>query len=152
MEIAKKKKKKTGEMPEMTEIDKVDTANQQKENNEKKAEPNYNLPEEKGHWEKYKLYYLVFGSLFLTTVIILISNSKTNSQIRKINAYLQLGGNNYSSSSFSSEFNSPSEMTNYLHRLKTEPFPEYVKEKVKKEIEKIQRGSFGGQTKENREE
>ncbi|CAG8719586.1 7788_t:CDS:2, partial [Ambispora leptoticha] len=136
----------------MTEIDKVDITNQQKENNEKQADPNnYNFPEEKSHWEKYKLYYLVGGSFFLTTLIILISNLNTNKQIRKINSYLQLGGNNYSSSSFFSDLDSPS-MTSYSRRLETEPFPEYVKKRVKKEIKKIQRGSFGGQTKENRED
>lgn len=47
--------------------------------------PDNNFPPEKGHWEQYQLYYLVFGSFFLTLVIILISNSTTNSQLRKIN-------------------------------------------------------------------
>src|SRR3954471_25081442 len=55
--------------------------------------PDNNFPPEKGHWEQYQLYYLVFGSFFLTMVIVLISNSATNSQVRKINnrlTYLEL--------------------------------------------------------------
>lgn len=49
-----------------------------------KKESSDNIPEEKSHWEKNKLYYLVGGSFFFTTLIILISNSHTNSELRKL--------------------------------------------------------------------
>jgi len=51
--------------------------------NNKERSNNY-YPSEKTHWEKYQIYYLVFGSFFFTTVIILISNSNTNKEIRKL--------------------------------------------------------------------
>src|SRR5947208_1638942 len=86
MDDAEKTIAKKSEMSKkITEIDKAGITNQQKENNEKKADTNYNLPEEKSHWERYKLYYLVFGTFFVTTLIILISNSTTNEEIGKIN-------------------------------------------------------------------
>jgi SpoVK/Ycf46/Vps4 family AAA+-type ATPase len=48
-----------------------------------KESDNY-YPKEKSHWQKYQIYYLVFGSFFFTTLIILISNSNTNKEIRKL--------------------------------------------------------------------
>src|SRR5437016_4548889 len=124
----------------------------EKINNQKKNSNNYYYPAEKSHWEKYQLYYLVFGSFFFTTLIVLISNSKTNKQIRKINERLdeKIYSSYYSSDLFG--LDSSSKMRDYLSRLKNEPFPDYVKERVKEEIGKIQRGSFSSQTKENREE
>ena len=56
---------------------------QKKENRD-----NYYYSAEKSHWEKYQLYYLVFGSFFFTTLIVLISNHNTNNQIKKINKKL----------------------------------------------------------------
>jgi len=53
---------------------------------------------------------------------------------------------------YSSGFGFSSKMRKYLSRLKSEPFPDYVKERVKEEIKKIKRSYFGGQTKESREE
>ena len=111
----------------------------------KESNDNY-YPAEKSHWERYKLYYLVFGSVFLLLVIILISNSKTNEQIRKIND--RLDRKTYSSLGFGYS----SKMTDYLSRLKKEPFPDYVKERVKEEIRKIQGSFSGGQTRETKEE
>ena len=111
----------------------------------KESNDNY-YSAEKSHWEKYKLYYLVFGSFFVTALIILISNSNTNKQIRKINE--RLDGKIYSSFGFGYS----SKMTDYLSRLEKEPFPDYVKERVKEEISKIQGNFSGGQTKESREE
>src|SRR4051794_23898191 len=114
---------------------------------EKEKSNQYYQPE-KSHWKKYQLYYLVFGSFFVTSLIILVSNSNVNKQIRKINQLLNI---NYSSpSNFGLDFSS--KITDYSSRLKNEPFPDYVKERVKEEIEKIKRSSFGGQTKESREE
>jgi len=111
----------------------------------KESNDNY-YPAEKSHWERYKLYYLVFGSVFLLLVIILISNSKTNEQIRKIND--RLDRKIYSSLGFGYS----SKMADYLSRLKKEPFPDYVKERVKEEIRKIQGSFSGGQTRETKEE
>lgn len=45
---------------------------------------NDNIPKAKNHWEKYKLYYLVGGSFFFTTLIVLISNSRTNDELKKL--------------------------------------------------------------------
>ena len=118
--------------------------------NKKKDNENEKIsyyPSPKRHWKKYHVYYLVFGSFLVTTLIILISNSNINEEIRKING--RLDGKVYSSDLLGLGFSS--KISDYLFRLKTEPFPDYVKEKVKEEIEKI-RGSIGGQTKEGREE
>jgi ATP-dependent Lon protease len=54
-------------------------------------------------------------------------------------------GRGYSSFDFESKIN------DYSSRLNSEPFPDYVKERVKGEINKIKK-SFGGQNKEVREE
>lgn len=59
--------------------------NSEQYNKQEKERDGYYYPPQKSHWEKYKLYYLVFGSFFFTTLIILVSNSNTNKQIRKIN-------------------------------------------------------------------
>jgi hypothetical protein len=56
---------------------------------------------------------------------------------------------------YSSDFSGlgfSSKMRNYLSRLEKESFPDYVKERVKEEIRKIQGSFLGGQTKESREE
>ncbi|CAG8435226.1 5939_t:CDS:2 [Ambispora gerdemannii] len=58
------------------------------DNNSEKEKNNYYCPPEKSHWKKYQLYYLVFGSFFITSLIILIGNSNVNEQIRKINQRL----------------------------------------------------------------
>ncbi|CAI2187245.1 6728_t:CDS:2 [Funneliformis geosporum] len=50
------------------------------------------------------------------------------------------------------EFNFESKVDGYSSRLKSEPFPDYVKERIKGEIEKIKKNFLGGSTKENREE
>jgi hypothetical protein len=118
----------------------------EKNNNQRKETDNNYYPNEKSHWEKYQLYYLVFGSFFVTAVIILISNHSTNKQIRKINE--RLNGQIYSSFNFGSS----SEMSDYLSRLKKEPFPDYVKKRVEEEIRKIQGSFFGDKEKESREE
>lgn len=91
------------------------------------------------HWKKYHLYYLIFGSFILTLIIILISNFSIISQIRKFNS---------EEDSFSFE----SKTEGYLARLKNEPFPDYVKERIKEEIRKIKKNFFGSTTKEIREE
>jgi hypothetical protein len=60
----------------------------EKNNNQRKeADSNY-YPNEKSHWEKYQLYYLVFGSFFFTTLIIVISNINLSGQIKKTNERL----------------------------------------------------------------
>src|SRR5437588_12103167 len=89
------------EIINMNEIDKMDITNKQ-------------LLEEKSHWDKYKLYYLVFGSAFFTTVIILVSNSTTNKQIRNLKMQLENSGRNQESfddykpkHEYSSEFTEP---------------------------------------------
>jgi hypothetical protein len=125
----------------------LNSASQDNESGQKKN--SYYYQPKKSHWKKYQLYYLVFGSFFVTIVIILIGNSNINKQIRKINE--RLARKTYSSD-FSFDLDSSSKMTNYMARLKNEPFPDYVKERVKNEIAKIERDSFGGQTKESREE
>jgi len=122
--------------------------NETEKSNIPKKESNDNYyPAEKSHWERYKLYYLVFGSFFLLLVVILISNSTTNRQIRKINE--RLDGKIYSSLGFGYS----SKMAGYSSRLENEPFPDYVKKRVKEEIEKINKSSFSSShTKEDREE
>src|SRR4051812_42305967 len=115
-------------MPKITEEKKKGKKKKNKVDNEKKVEIDYNsFPKEKSHWEKYQLYYLVFGSFFVTIVIILISNSSINNQIRKINK--RLSGEIYSSY-LSPDLNFSSKITEYLSRLKNESFPDYVKERV----------------------
>ncbi|CAG8657157.1 5356_t:CDS:1, partial [Ambispora gerdemannii] len=53
-------------MSKAAETDSVDINNKPQDNN-KRIDIDYNnLPEEKSHWEKYQLYYLVFGSFFVT--------------------------------------------------------------------------------------
>src|SRR5829696_6421339 len=71
--------------------------------------------------------------------MILISNFSIN---RKINNLF--GG-------YFSELNFESKADNYLSRLNNESFPDYVKERIKREIKKIKKSS-GGQTNEAREE
>jgi hypothetical protein len=118
-------------------------------NNKKKDNENERIsyyPYPKSNWKKYHVYYLVLGSFFVTILIILISNISTNKKIRQIND--RLDGKTYSS--FGLGYSS--KMADYSSRLESEPFPSYVKEKVKEEIEKIQGGSLSGQTKESREE
>ncbi|CAI2192203.1 11616_t:CDS:2, partial [Funneliformis geosporum] len=126
---------------------------EQSDSQKKENGDNYYYPAEQSHWEKYQLYYLVFGSFLVTIVIVLISNSNTNKQIKKINDRLD-GKSPFSSFlsdfGFSSDFSS--ETSNYLARLKREPFPPYVKKKVEGEIAKIRRNAFGGQTKETKVE
>lgn len=51
-----------------------------------------NDSEKKDHWEKYHLYYLIFGSFVLTTLIILIGNHGLSSRIKKfdkLNQFLE---------------------------------------------------------------
>jgi hypothetical protein len=50
----------------------------------KKERGNIDEESKKSHWEKYKIYYLIFGSFFFTVLIVLISNSNINNEIRKI--------------------------------------------------------------------
>jgi len=97
-----------------------------------------NESEKKDHWEKYHLYYLIFGSFILTTLFILIGISSVNKNI------------NSSDGDYSS-FDFELKIKDYSSRLNSEPFPDYVKERMKREIKKIKK-SFGGQTKEIREE
>jgi ATP-dependent Lon protease len=98
-----------------------------------------NDSEKKDHWEKYHLYYLIFGSFVLTTLLMLIISLSINKRINNSS------GRGYSSFDFESKIN------DYSSRLNSEPFPDYVKERVKGEINKIKK-SFGGQNKEVREE
>jgi ATP-dependent Lon protease len=98
-----------------------------------------NESEKKDHWEKYHLYYLIFGSFVLTTLLILIINISISRRI-----------NNYSSTDYSG-FDFQSKINDYSSRLNSEPFPDYVKERVKGEINKIKKSS-GGSIKEIREE
>jgi hypothetical protein len=72
--------------------------------NEKESNNGY-YPAKKTHWEKYKIYYLVFGSFFFTTIIILISNSNTNKEIRKLK---RQSINNEQNQENSDDNNSPS--------------------------------------------
>jgi len=44
-----------------------------------------NLPQQKSHWQKYKFYYLIFGSFFVALLIILISNIKKEKSEQKNN-------------------------------------------------------------------
>jgi ATP-dependent Lon protease len=50
------------------------------------------------------------------------------------------------------ESNFESKVDGYLSRLKSESFPDYVKERIEGEIEKINKNFLGGSTKETREE
>lgn len=99
---------------------------------------------QRSHWEKYQIYYLVFGFFFLF-FIILISSSISNNQIRKINE--RLGGKKHHNFNFSS-----SKMADHFSRLEKEPFPKYVKEMVKEEIAKVEKSPLNGYEKEIREE
>ena len=56
---------------------------EEKENNFNNNEPSY-----QSHWEKYKIYYLVFGSFFLLTFFIITSNFASDNEIRKTNKLL----------------------------------------------------------------
>jgi ATP-dependent Lon protease len=122
--------------------------NEDIENKEKKIEEeekdDYIFPQ-KSHWEKYQIYYLVFGCFFVTLLIILANNSAINNRIRKNNE--KLGGESYDDIKFSSP-----KMSDHFSRLDKEPFPEHVKERVKEEISKISKNPLSGHEKEMRED
>ncbi|WNE41144.1 MAG: Lon protease 1 [Mycoplasmataceae bacterium] len=125
----------------------IDLRNKNIENKmkfEEEREKDDNFPREKSHWEKYQIYYLVFG-FFFAILIVLIINSINSNQIEKINERLD-GKKKHN-------FESPeSKEDEYLSRLKKEPFPEYVKKRVRDEIGKIRNNFLGGHSKEIREE
>lgn len=92
-----------------------------------------NLPKEKNHWEKYQLYYLVFGSFFFTTVIILISNHNTSSQIRKIDQKLK-GRENKQPNSPNSKEKGEEEDSKFVYPDPNKQNPNWLEQVYQKEV------------------
>ena len=58
-------------------------------NNKEKEKTNTPPHEEKNHWEKYGIYYLVFGSFFLSLLFIFVVNYSTNKEIGKVSKQVE---------------------------------------------------------------
>jgi len=56
--------------------------------NDSKEESNNHQQSEKGHWEKYKIYYLILGSFILSTLFAFANNLSVSDQIKENNKRL----------------------------------------------------------------